>query len=163
MWEGRPMTILVSECLLGIPCRYDGKSRPMEGLELLQAAGHTLIPVCPETLGGLPTPRPPAERQPDGRVVNRAGEDVTASYEKGAQSAAALALEHGCRAALLKAKSPSCGSGKIYDGTFSGQLTGGWGVTAELLDKLGLLVVDEDSWRRLLEQWPPIKNPSKAV
>ena len=145
------MNILVSRCLLGEPCRYDGASRPVEGLEQLEKAGHVLVPVCPEVLGGLSTPRPPAERQPDGRVLNRAGEDVTGAYALGAERAADIALAKGCRAALLKAKSPSCGSGAIYDGTFSGRLTRGWGVTAERLRALGIPVLDEGAWRQLLD------------
>ena len=79
------MNILISRCLLGVPCRYDGKSVPVPGLEeALTRAGHTLIPVCPEVDGGLPTPRPPAELQSDGRVVNREGKEVTAQYQAGA-------------------------------------------------------------------------------
>lgn len=145
------MNILVSRCLLGEPCRYDGASRPVEGLGRLEEAGHVLIPVCPEVLGGLPTPRVPAERQPDGTVLNRAGEDVTDAYRRGAEEAAAIALGQGCQAALLKAKSPSCGSGIIYDGTFSGRLTPGWGVAAERLRALGIPVLDEREWQRLLD------------
>ena len=144
------MNILVSRCLLGEPCRYDGQSRPVSGIRQLELAGHVLIPICPETAGGLPTPRPPAERQTDGRVVNEAGEDVTHAYRKGAELAAALARKYGCEAAVLKAKSPSCGSGAIYDGTFSRRLISGWGVAAETLRALGLTVVDEESWRTLL-------------
>lgn len=146
------MNILISRCLLGEPCRYDGASRPLDGLEALEAAGHVLIPICPEVLGGLSTPRPPAERQPDGRVLNRAGEDVTGAYTKGAEQAVSIALARGCTAALLKAKSPSCGSGVIYDGTFSGRLTRGWGVAAERLRVLNLTVLDETQWRKLLDQ-----------
>ena len=107
------MKILVSACLLGMPCRYDGQSKPVPDLEKLGAAGHILVPVCPEVLGGLDTPRPPAELQPDGRVVNRAGEDVTAAYLEGAGRTLALALEAGCTLAVLKAKSPSCGCHEI--------------------------------------------------
>lgn len=145
------MNILISRCLLGEPCRYDGASRPVEGLGRLEEAGHVLIPVCPEVLGGLPTPRVPAERQPDGTVLNRAGEDVTDAYRRGAEEAAAIALGQGCQAALLKAKSPSCGSGIIYDGTFSGRLIPGWGVAAERLRALGIPVLDEREWQRLLD------------
>ena len=145
------MTILISRCLLGEPCRYDGKSQPVAGIaQQLEHAGHTLIPICPEVLGGLPTPRPPAERQRDGRVVNRAGEDVTLAYRKGAEQAAALARQHGCTAAILKSKSPSCGSGTIYDGTFSRRLISGWGVTGELLREMGLTIWNEENWQGLL-------------
>ena len=146
------MNILISRCLLGEPCRYDGQSRPVPGIRQLEHAGHILIPVCPEEAGGLPTPRPPAERQQDGRVVNQAGEDVTAAYRKGAEIAVNLARQHECQAAILKAKSPSCGSGSIYDGTFSGHLTPGWGVAAERLCEIGLTVLDENSWQTLLNR-----------
>ena len=137
------MNILVSRCMLGEPCRYDGRSAPVPELEKLRQAGHVLIPVCPEVLGGLPTPRSPAERQPDGRVVNRAGEDVTAAYLEGAGRTLALALEAGCTLAVLKAKSPSCGCHEIYDGSFTGRLVPGQGVAARLLEESGVRVVDE--------------------
>ena len=146
------MNILVSRCLLGEPCRYDGASRPVAELRRLEQAGHVLVPVCPEVLGGLPTPRTPSERQPDGTVLNRAGEDVTAAYQSGAEQAAAIALANGCQAALLKAKSPSCGSGVIYDGSFTGRLIPGWGVAAERLRALGIPVLDETQWRQLLDK-----------
>ena len=144
------MNILVSRCLLGEPCRYDGRSVPVPQLEKLRQAGHVLIPVCPEVLGGLPTPRPPAERQPDGRVVNRAGEDVTAAYLEGAGRTLALALEAGCTLAVLKAKSPSCGCHEIYDGSFTGRLVPGQGVAARLLEESGVRVVDETELDSLL-------------
>ena len=142
MEEAR-MNILVSRCMLGEPCRYDGRSVPVPELAKLRQAGHVLIPVCPEVLGGLPTPRSPAERQPDGRVVNRAGEDVTAAYLEGAGRTLALALEAGCTLAVLKAKSPSCGCHEIYDGSFTGRLVPGQGVAARLLEESGVRVVDE--------------------
>lgn len=138
------MKILVSRCLLGEPCRYDGRGMPSPGVVALQQAGHTLVPACPEVLGGLPTPRPPAEVQPDGRVVNRLGEDVTGQYQKGAQSALELAVSQGCTVALLKARSPSCGSRQIYDGTFTGTKIPGQGITAGLLRKAGIQVLDEE-------------------
>ena len=144
------MNILVSRCLLGEPCRYDGQSRPVPEIRQLEAAGHVLIPICPEVAGGLSTPRPPAERQKDGRVVNETGEDVTEAYRKGAELAVSLAQTYGCQAAVLKAKSPSCGNGAIYDGTFSRRLASGWGVAAERLRALGLTIVDEKDWQALL-------------
>ena len=144
------MNILVSRCMLGEPCRYDGRSVPVPELEKLRQAGHVLIPVCPEVLGGLPTPRSPAERQPDGRVVNRAGEDVTAAYLEGAGRTLALALEAGCTLAVLKAKSPSCGCHEIYDGSFTGRLVPGQGVAARLLEESGIRVVDETELDSLL-------------
>ncbi len=137
------MVILVSACLLGTPCRYDGESRPDNAvLALLQK--HTLIPICPEILGGLSTPRVPAERQGE-RVINREGVDVTAAYERGAKEALRLASLYNAKAALLKAKSPSCGKGEIYDGSFSCRLTDGNGVTAEALLSAGIPVFTEKS------------------
>ena len=135
------MNILISMCLLGLACRYDGQPGKCPR-ELTLLDGHTLIPVCPEQLGGLATPRPPAERLGE-RVVTREGGDVTAQYRRGAEQALELARRYDCRAAVLKAKSPSCGSGRIYDGSFTRQLTDGWGITAQLLQENGLRVYDE--------------------
>ena len=137
--------ILISTCLLGIACKYSGGDNARPALiAALQAAGHELVPVCPEVYGGLPTPRPPAERI-DARVMTVAGADVTAAYRKGAETALQLAKLTGCRVAVLKANSPSCGHGTIYDGTFSGQKIAGNGVTAELLEQNGIRVyTDED-------------------
>ena len=148
------MKILVSACLLGEPCRYDGTGKLEPALEELRARGHTLIPVCPEVLGGLPTPRPPAERQPDGRVVTREGGDVTAEYRAGAEKALALAQAHGCTCAVLKERSPSCGHGSIYDGTFSRTLVPGSGVTAQLLEEHGIAVYGESQLPSLLQVEP---------
>lgn len=148
------MNILVSACLLGAPCRYDGTGKLEPALEQLRAQGHTLVPACPEVLGGLPTPRPPAERQPDGRVVTREGSDVTAAYQTGAEQALELAQAHGCTCAVLKERSPSCGRGPIYDGTFSRTLIPGSGVTAELLEAHGIRVYGESQWKDLLLQQP---------
>ena len=139
------MNILVSHCLLGEPCRYDGASRLDRQVLELHKAGHTLVPVCPEVLGGLDTPRAPAELQPDGRVVNGNGEDVTAAYRAGAEAALRIAREQGCTLAVLKARSPSCGSGEIYDGSFTRTLKGGWGVAARLLLEAGVTVMDEEN------------------
>ena len=134
------MDILVSACLLGTPCRYDGASRPCGELARLEVLGHRLIPVCPEVMGGLPTPRPPAELQRDGRVVDRAGKDVTEAYRLGAEEVLELARAHRCTLAVLKERSPSCGRGQIYDGSFTGRLTEGSGVTARLLEEHGVQV-----------------------
>ena len=142
------MKILISACLLGHPCRYDGKSKPCEAV-LRLAQKHELLPVCPEELGGLPTPRIPSERQKDGRVQNQKGEDVTAAYRKGAEAALEIARTNGVELALLKAKSPSCGCGRIYDGSFSRTLTEGNGVTAELLLSHGIRVHTEEEFDRL--------------
>ena len=146
------MYILVSACLLGTPCRYDGASKKHPALDRLTAQGHVLVPVCPEALGGLPTPRPPAECQRDGRVVNREGRDVTAEYRAGAEQALKIAQTYGCTCAVLKERSPSCGSGQVYDGSFSGKLIPGSGVAAERLEGCGVAVYGESQIELLLEQ-----------
>lgn len=135
-------TILVSACLLGEPCRYDGQSKPCASIIALSEWA-TLVPVCPESDGGLPTPRIPSERQGD-RVRNRLGADVTLEYCKGAKLAQETAKAQGCICAILKEKSPSCGTHFIYDGTFRGKVIPGLGVTAELLQSAGFLVFSED-------------------
>ena len=135
------MTILVSACLLGCPCRYDGKSKPNDGVLALMEH-HTLIPVCPEQMGGLATPRPPAERKGDG-VFTENDTDVTTQYRRGAEEALRLARLYGCTCAILKERSPSCGSGQIYDGSFSRTLIEGDGVTAALLKQNGIAVYGE--------------------
>ena len=142
------MRLLVSACLLGVMCRYDGQSRPDEKvLGLLK--NHVLVPVCPEQLGGLSTPRCPCEIQGD-RVMSRDGDDRTAEYEKGALEALRLCRLFSCEAAVLKAKSPSCGLGCVYDGTFSATLRPGDGVTAGLLKNSGVPVYTE---KNLPEDW----------
>ena len=136
------MRILVSACLLGVCCRYDGKSKVSEAVLRLKEQ-HELIPVCPEQLGGLSTPRPPSEML-GGRVINCQGQDVTAPYEKGAAETLRLYRLLQCDAALLKARSPSCGHGQVYDGTFSGALVSGDGVTTRLLRENGIPVLTEE-------------------
>ena len=142
------LPLLISACLLGVPCRYDGASKPVPRIELLTER-FVLVPVCPEQLGGLPTPRTPAERC-GSCVLTRDGRDVTENYLRGAQEALRIARITGCKAALLKAKSPSCGCGRIYDGTHTGTLTGGNGVTAALLMQNGISVCNEDAMDSLL-------------
>ena len=142
------MKILISACLLGACCRYDGASKA-HPLAALLAERHTLVPVCPEQLGGLPTPRPPAERR-GGRVVTQSG-DVTEQYLRGAEETLKLCKLLGCEAAVLKERSPSCGRGQVYDGTFSGTLTAGDGVTAELLAANGIPVYGESQMEELLK------------
>ena len=137
------MKILVSMCLLGVPCRYDGKACPNEAVIALSKE-HTLIPVCPEQLGGLCTPRMPAERRGKG-VVTKDGQDVTQAYRAGAEQALALCRQLGCTLAVLKERSPSCGRGTIYDGTFSHRVVSGWGVAARLLREAGITVMDEEN------------------
>ena len=133
---------------MGIPCRYDGKKKDYPELQALQDR-YMLIPVCPEQLGGLATPRTPAERQ-NGLVITAEGKDVTAQYSAGAEAVLQLAKALGCRKALLKERSPSCGSREIYDGTFSRRLIPGMGITAELLTENELTVYGESHWEELL-------------
>ena len=137
--------ILVSQCLYGgEPVRYDGKSKEERNTEFLKWKKEgRLVPVCPEVFGGLPIPRTDAQRNGD-KVVTRDGIDVTAEYLKGAKEAVRLAEEENVLCAVLKEKSPSCGSSKIYDGTFSGRIIDGEGVTAELLKKAGIRVFSEN-------------------
>lgn len=136
--------ILVSACLLGVNCRYNGIPKEHPGvLSLLKRDDITLIPVCPEQLGGLCTPRHPSEVQKDGRVVMNDGTDVTKQYCQGAEEALKLARLYGCRTAILKERSPSCGCGMIYDGSFSKTLTQGNGKTSDLLLKEGIQVLGE--------------------
>ena len=134
---------IISACLIGVNCKYSGGNNalPVEKLKELDEK-YELIPVCPERNGGLPTPRVPSERVGD-KVMTRDGRDVTAEFTKGAEKALRLAKKHGAFLAILKENSPSCGSGTIYDGTFSGTLTAGDGVTAELLKKNGITVIGE--------------------
>ena len=134
--------ILISACLLGETCRYDGKSKAYPKADRLKEK-YNLIPVCPEILGGLKTPRTPCEIQ-SGRVIDQKGIDKTLEYKKGAEIALALARENNCHMAILKSKSPSCGKGRIYDGTFSKSLRDGNGITADLLIKNGIKVIRED-------------------
>ncbi len=140
--------ILISACLLGACCRYDGKSKAAAGMEKLTEK-YELIPICPEQLGGLATPRPPAEIR-QGRVITEDGTDVTRQYEKGAQEVLRLAELFGSRRAILKARSPSCGSGEIHNGLFDGGITEGDGITAALLKSVGFEVFREDQIDSLL-------------
>jgi len=141
--------VLVSACLMGMCCRYNAKVTPpvFEGSSI---GRFTAIPVCPEILGGLPTPRSPSEIQ-NGRVVSNDGLDVTANYLRGAQEALKLARRYKCRYALLKERSPSCGSEKIYDGTFVSRLIPGDGVTARLFKENGIKVFGESEMEALKE------------
>ncbi len=133
--------ILVSACLLGVSCRYDGKSKPNENVIALKDR-YNIIPVCPEIMGGLPTPRTASEIQ-GSQVVMGDGKNVTKEYRKGAEEVLKLCRLFGCKRAVLKEKSPSCGCGKVYDGTFSGKLIDGNGITAKLLMENGIEVFGE--------------------
>ena len=135
--------VIVSTCLFGIPCRYDGKSvTDGELIEKIRKVCHP-VPFCPEVYGGLTTPRDPAEIR-EGRVYSVKGKDVTDEYMRGAAECLRLAKMMDCKYALLKSRSPSCGKGTIYDGTFSGSLTEGDGVTAKILMENGIRVFDSD-------------------
>jgi len=143
--------LLISACLLGRRCKYDGSHNalPAETIAALRGR-YELVPVCPETAGGLPIPREPSERR-DGRVVSRSGTDVSEAYARGADTAAELARRFACRKALLKERSPSCGSGAIYDGSFSHTVIPGDGTAAERLRALGLRLFGETQADELLE------------
>ena len=140
--------VLVSACLLGVACNHRGASSPSDATAGL-ADRHRLMPICPEVAGGLPTPRPAAELQPDGRVRTADGTDVTDHYLRGAAAAVDLARAVGATEAVLKARSPSCGCHQVYDGTFSRTLVSGAGITALALRAAGLtLRSDEDLAQR---------------
>ena len=188
------MRIAVSSCLLGEPCRYDGRAKPCAAVQGLASRGHEFVPICPEVAGGLPTPRTPCEvvRAPwmnasriehaseaqvashvadagrgarasaqsptaqegslsigqaskSWKIVDANGVDRTAAYERGARIELSRAREAGCELAVLKAKSPSCGSREVYDGTFSGALVPGQGIAAALFHEAGIAVIDENA------------------
>lgn len=146
--------ILISACLLGRKVRYDGKSATLASDILNQWAKEgRLVPICPEVAGGLSVPRPAAEiiagsgedvLDLRARLTTKSGEDVTAEFVAGAKRALELARRQGVRMAILKARSPSCGSLQIYDGTFTGQKRAGQGVTAALLVRHGIAVFSEE-------------------
>lgn len=142
--------LLISKCLCGVSCRYDGKDNLIEQLPLLKDT-FDLVSVCPEVLGGLTIPRDPAERQGK-RVCTANGTDVTTEFYKGAQIALHIAMQQGCKQALMKAKSPSCGYKRIYDGTFSKTLREGHGCTVEALLMNNIEVYTEEDIDLLMEQ-----------
>ncbi len=134
------MKIMVSACLLGENCKYNGGNnlRP-ELIRLL--SGHTVIPVCPEVLGGLAVPRIPAEIV-SGTVLNREGESVDAAFRLGAEKALEIAKTEKPDLIVLQSRSPSCGAGEIYDGTFSGKKIPGLGIFAERAAQAGFRIAD---------------------
>ena len=148
--------LLISACFLGKNCKYSGGNNalPPELLARLREKYH-LVPVCPEQLGGLPTPRQPSERRGE-LVATRDYENVTAEFERGAEEALKLCHLYRCRYAILKERSPSCGTGWIYDGSFRGRLVHGYGVTAELLASYGVTVLGESEVKhfRFVEDAP---------
>lgn len=153
------MNILVSACLLGLETRYDGKGKMHPALVALSEQ-HTLIPVCPEQLGGLPTPRPPCEIR-DGRVFNQANEDRTDAFVHGAQQSKEICELTRCQAAVLKSRSPSCGRGQVYDGSFSGTLVEGNGVFAQMLQDEGIPVFTEEELDKLTAWLNPAELTNK--
>ena len=135
--------ILVSACLLGISCKYNGGHNDAPQIKaLMDHPDLCLIPVCPEQLGGLPTPRLPSECSGTS-VIQINGCDVTEAFHKGAAEALRIAKQYHCQTAILKARSPSCGFGKIYDGTFTQTLTDGMGITASYLHKENIRILNE--------------------
>lgn len=145
------MKVLVSACLLGVNCRYNGVPKENAVVkELLNREEITLIPVCPEQLGGLPTPRTPSERKGE-IVVSSEGEDRTGAFTRGAEETLRIAKMYGCEVAVLKERSPSCGNKEIYDGSFTGTVVPGEGVTAELLQKNDVKVFGESELTEFLE------------
>ena len=131
--------VLVSACLLGVDCKYNGGNNYDEEI-FKELEKYELIPVCPEIFGGLSTPRKPSEIVGD-KVINNEGLDVTNSFKRGAEETLELAKKLGVKKAILKAKSPSCGNGKIYDGTFTGTIIDGDGITTKLLKENGIEVI----------------------
>lgn len=144
------MNLLISACLMGIKCRYDGKQKKIPELDRLMES-YVLIPVCPEVLGGLPTPRVPSERRGEA-VVTRDGRDVTENYRQGARESLRICQMTHTDCALLKERSPSCGFGSIYDGNFTGTLCPGDGVCAALLKQHGVRVYGESQVTELLKK-----------
>ena len=132
---------VVSACLAGCKCRYDGKDNLCLKVKQLVEEGRA-VTVCPEVMGGMTTPRIPSERKDD-KVINSIGEDNTAYFVKGVEKSIEIVKEHNIKKAILKAKSPSCGNKYIYDGTFSKTLVEGKGMLAEKLTELGLEIYDE--------------------
>jgi uncharacterized protein YbbK (DUF523 family) len=141
------MKVIVSECLAtGHKCRYSGTDAPNPKVDALVESGEVIL-VCPEILAGLSTPRDPAEIK-NGRVVTEKGEDLTDNFTKGARLVLEICQKHNVSEAILKSKSPSCGSGKTYDGSFSNMLVDGDGITAALLKENGINVISSDEITR---------------
>ncbi len=142
--------LLISSCFLGNNCKYNGGNNalPSETVRKLRE-NYVLIPICPEVAGGLPIPREPSERL-GGIIIGRSGRDVTEEFEKGAETALRLAQRFDCRKALLKERSPSCGSGHIYDGSFTGTVVPGDGAAAEKLRAAGVALFGESDAEKLI-------------
>ena len=141
--------LLISACLLGRNCKYNGGNNYIPLTEALKER-YELVPVCPECFGGLPIPHEPSERVGD-KVLSKSGEDVTEPFRRGAEKTLAAAIQQGVTRAVLKERSPSCGCGSIYDGTFTGTVVPGNGVAAELLLSRGVVIYGESRIGELLE------------
>ena len=135
--------LLVSACLLGFPCTHRGEAHPATDVAELERR-FRLIPICPEVAGGLATPRPPAELHDDGHVRTADGTDVSDAYHRGAAHAVTVAVAAGAVGAVLKARSPSCGSAEVYDGTFSRRLRPSDGISAAALRAAGFTIRSEE-------------------
>lgn len=140
--------IIVSACLLGCNCKYSGSNNKNETVLKLKEK-YELVPVCPEQVGGLSTPRDASEIS-NGKVITNKGKDVTKEFVLGAEKCFQTAIQNNCKKAVLKERSPSCGYKKIYDGTFSSKLKDGNGVFADLLDKNGVKIYGETNAEELL-------------
>ncbi|MFQ6039968.1 MAG: DUF523 domain-containing protein [Candidatus Poribacteria bacterium] len=156
--------ILVSACLLGINCKYNGSSSLNKGVLKFIADKGSFVACCPELLGGLPIPRGPYEitggtgkevAQGDAEVLSQTGEDVTREFLEGAKKTVNIARRNGVKLAILKAKSPSCGVNQIYDGAFSGTLIKGDGVTATLLRKEGIELISDEEIKKTCRNLSP--------
>lgn len=145
--------LLISACLLGIPCRYDGRSLSLSPCEMERLTKYfTLIPFCPEQLGGLPTPRIPAEVQADGCIRNAEGENVSTNFRRGAEAALQIAKIGKADLALMKSLSPSCGKSEIYDGTFGKIPVPGSGITVKYFVREGIKVYNEHEIELLIKE-----------
>ena len=142
--------IIVSACLLGDNCKYNGGNNLKQNI-IDDLKDYTIIKICPEVFGGLPIPRIPAEIKGE-KVINKEGIDVTTNYMKGAKIALELALKHNAKIAILKQKSPSCGVGKIYDGTFNGIIVDGFGMTSRLFKEYNIELYTEDNYQEILKK-----------
>lgn len=144
---GQMENILVSSCLLGRNCKYDGKNNLNVNIKALENK-YKIIEICPECLGGLSTPRDPSEIK-EGKVYSSKGKDVTTYFLSGAEKALELARENGCKIAILKALSPSCGYGEIYDGSFAHKKIEGNGITASLLSENQIKIYNEKNFEEM--------------
>jgi uncharacterized protein YbbK (DUF523 family) len=144
------MNILISACLLGVNCKYNGSNNDVPGM-IKQMKDVTLIPVCPEQLGGLTTPRPPAEISEEAGIFSKEGKDVTRQFHFGAEETLKIAKMYNCEYAIMKERSPSCGSNQVYDGSFTGKVKPGEGIASALLKRNGIKVYSEENFEELVD------------